>query len=347
VTVREHGDRVLSLTVITRPIATLVHNRIFAREYMLPLVIVNPKSASGATRDNWSSIASDLRTHFGPFQVAFTKGPGDGIDLARRLAQEGRRFIIACGGDGTINEIANGILTSDTDCELGIFPSGTGGDFRRTIGMPSERREAARALREGTTRSIDVGKVTYSNHDGGEESRYFLNVSSFGLAASIIGRVKGSTSLNWLPVDSVRGRASFALSTLQEVVALGSTQVRVKIDDDEERPLTTVNFCVANARYFGGGMMIAPEAKIADGFLDVINIGDIKTAKIILRAYTLYRGTHLELPEVKDRLARRIAARPFYGEDVHIEVDGELLGRLPAVYEVVPGALKVRVPPVK
>lgn len=315
---------------------------------MLPLIIVNPKSASGATRDNWSSIASDLRTHFGPFQVAFTKGPGDGIDLARRSAEEGRRFIIACGGDGTINEIANGIIESGTDCELGIFPSGTGGDFRRTLGIPTELREAARTLREGRTEAIDVGKITYLNHNGESESRYFLNVSSFGLAASIIERVKGSTSLKWLPLDTVRGRASFALSTLQEVAGLATTNVRVKLDDGDEHPLSTVNFCIANARYFGGGMMIAPDAKIADGFLDVINIGDINTAKILLNAYTLYRGSHLSLKEVRDTLARRIEARPLNdGDEVHIEVDGELLGRLPAVYEVVPKALKVRVPPVK
>lgn len=312
---------------------------------MLPLIIVNPKSASGSTRDNWSSIASDLRTHFGPFQVAFTKAAGDGVDLAKRSALEGRKFIIACGGDGTINEIANGIIESKTDCELGIFPSGTGGDFRRTLGIPTELREAARALKTGTTKPIDVGKITFQNHENETVSRYFLNVSSFGLAASIIERVKGSTSLNWLPLDTVRGRASFALSTLQEVVALGATKVRVKIDDGEERPLLTVNFCVANARYFGGGMMVAPDAKINDGFLDVINIGDINTAKIILNAYTLYRGTHLNLPEVKDTLAKRIEARPLNDSDeVHIEVDGELLGKLPAVYEVVPNALPVRVP---
>lgn len=315
---------------------------------MLPLIIVNPRSASGATRDNWSSIASDLRTHFGPFQVAFTKGPSDGIDLARRSAEEGRRLIIACGGDGTINEIANGIIESGTDCELGIFPSGTGGDFRRTLCIPTELREAAGTLRYGRTEAIDVGKITYLNHKGESESRYFLNVSSFGLAASIIERVKGSTSLKWLPLDTVRGRASFAFSTLQEVAGLATTNVRVKLDDGDEHPLSTVNFCIANARYFGGGMMIAPDAKIADGFLDVINIGDINTAKILLNAYTLYRGSHLSLKEVKDTLARRIEARPLNdGDEVHIEVDGELLGRLPAVYEVVPKALKVRVPPVK
>jgi YegS/Rv2252/BmrU family lipid kinase len=312
---------------------------------MLPLVIANPKSAAGSTRERWSAIASDLRTHFGPFTVAFTKGPGDGIEIAKRAAEEGRKFIIACGGDGTINEIANGILRSGNDVELGIFPSGTGGDFRRTIGMSSEIREAARELKEGETKRIDVGKVSFLDHDDKPAERYFLNVTSFGLAASIIERVKGSTSLSWLPLDTVRGRASFALSTLQEVIAIGATSVRVKIDDKEEHTLQTVNFCVANARFFGGGMKIAPAAKINDGFLDVINIGDIRTAKIILNAYTLYRGTHLDLSEVKDTLAKRIEARPLRDDqEVHIEIDGELPGKLPAVYEVVPGALRVRVP---
>ncbi len=312
---------------------------------MLPLIIVNPKSASGSTRDNWPSIASDLRTHFGAFNVAFTKAAGDGIELAKRAAKSGRRFIIACGGDGTINEVANGILQSGEDCELGIIPSGTGGDFRRTLGIPTELREAARALKTGKTKQIDVGKVTFQDHDGKQASRYFLNVSSFGLASSIIERVKSSSSLNWLPLDSVRGRASFALSTLQEVIGIDATTVRVKIDDGEEKPLLTVNFCVANARYFGGGMMIAPEAKINDGFLDVINIGDINTARIILNAYTLYRGTHLDLREVKNTLARRIEARPLNdGDEINIEVDGELPGKLPAIYEVVPKALQIRAP---
>lgn len=312
---------------------------------MLPLIIVNPKSASGATREKWSATASDLRTHFGPFSVAFTKGPGDGIELAKRAVDSGRKFIIACGGDGTINEIANGILESGGDVELGIFPSGTGGDFRRTIGMPNNPREAARALRNGKTRTIDVGRVTFTDHQGGTASRYFLNVTSFGLAASIIERVKSESSLSWLPHDAVRGRASFALSTLREVISLDPETVRVRIDGGEEKPLQTINFCVANARFFGGGMKIAPAAKISDGFLDIINIGDIRTAKIILNAYTLYRGTHLDLPEVKDTLAKRIEARPLnYSQEIHIEIDGELPGRLPATYEVVPNALKIRVP---
>lgn len=311
---------------------------------MLPLVIVNPKSAGGSTRDNWAAIASDLRAHFGPYNVAFTKAAGDGQSLARKGAESGRGLIIACGGDGTVNEVANGILESGTNAEFGVMPSGTGGDFRRSLGIPQASRDAARALKNGKTKPVDVGRVTFKNHAGETVSRYFLNVSSFGLAASIIERVKSNKTLEWVPLGGVRGRASFALSTLQEVVGLDPVTVRVKIDDGEERPLQTVNFCVANARYFGGGMMIAPDAKLDDGRLDLVNIGDIRTAKILLNAYTLYIGSHLDLKEVKSSLVKKIEVSPVGRDEIHLEIDGELPGRLPAVYEVVPAALRVRVP---
>lgn len=311
----------------------------------LPLVIVNPKSAAGSTRDKWSQTASDLRAHFGPFSVAFTKSQGDGIDLATRSARSGRKFIIACGGDGTINEIANGILLSGQDVELGVLPSGTGGDFRRTLGLPRTNREAAAALREGQTKLMDVGKVTFSDHSGKTVSRYFLNVSSVGLAADIIKRVKSARVFDWLPVESVRGRANFAVSTLQEVLDLDPNIVRVRFDKGEEHTLQTIAFCVANSRYFGGGMMIAPDAKINDGLLDVVNIGDIGTAKVLVNALSLYRGTHHRLDEVKSTLAKRIeisAVDP--SKDILLETDGELPGKLPAIYEIVPNAIRVRVP---
>ena len=146
----------------------------------------------------------------------------------------------------------------------------------------------------------------------------------------------------WTPFAA---RQVFALSTLQQVVSLDAVPVKIKIDDGEEKTVGTINFCVANSRFFGGGMKIAPHAKITDGLLDVVNIGDIRTAKILLNAFTLYRGTHIDLSEVKCTLARRIEARPAAeSADIHIEIDGELPGRLPAVYEVVPHALKIRVP---
>lgn len=309
-----------------------------------PLIIVNPKSAGGSTELRWAKIASDLATHLGPFEVEFTLRPQHAIELAKSAAESGRKFIIACGGDGTINEVANGILQSGKDAELGVLPSGTGGDFRRTLGMPSTARECAKGLRDGTTRKIDVGKVSFKDHNGQDTQRYFLNVSSFGLSAAINDRVKG-LDLGWVPFDLIRGKAKYAVSTLQEVMDIDTTTVRVKIDDTEETNIQTLNFCIANSRYFGGGMKIAPDAKLNDGVFDIVNIGDIKTLKILLNAYKLYNGTHLELKEVKHTYAKRLEITPFNsGEEVHIETDGELPGRLPAVYEVVPEALKVRVP---
>lgn len=311
----------------------------------LPLVIVNLKSAGGATEKRWARTASDLRAHFGAFSVAFTKKAGNGIELAQRAADSGRKLLIACGGDGTINEVANGIMRSGADAELGIIPSGTGGDFRRTLKIPPETRAAARCLRTGETRLIDVGRVTFTDHHNKESIRYFLNVSSFGLSASINEKVKMPGVLQWLPNVALRGKAKYAVSTLQEVLDINFTTVRVKIDEQEPKVLNTVNFCVANSRYFGGGMKIAPEASINDGFFDVINIGDIKTAKILLHAYKLYNGSHLALEEVKSTLAKRIEVAPArVDQTVFIEIDGELPGKLPAIFEILPKALKVRVP---
>ncbi|MGI8787188.1 MAG: diacylglycerol/lipid kinase family protein [Pyrinomonadaceae bacterium] len=311
----------------------------------LPLVIVNPKSAGGSTKSRWARTASDLRAHFGAFNVKFTRKQGDAIEIAKEAANAGRKFIIACGGDGTLNEVANGILESGAATELGVLPSGTGGDFRRTLGINAETRDAARDLRDGITKTIDVGRVSFVNHEGEKTSRYFLNVSSFGLSASINERVKKQNSLSWLPGATVRGKASFALSTLQEVLESEFVTVRVKIDDNEEKLLNTINFCVANSRYFGGGMKIAHDAQINDGFFDVVNIGDITTAKILFNAYKLYNGTHLDLAEVKSIRAKRIeVSPPEKNQKIYIETDGELPGRLPATFEILPLALKVRVP---
>ncbi|MFN0141798.1 MAG: diacylglycerol/lipid kinase family protein [Pyrinomonadaceae bacterium] len=311
----------------------------------LPLVIVNPKSASGATREKWAATAADLRAHFGAFSVAFTKSAGDGVTIAERAANEGRELIIACGGDGTINEVANGILLSGADCELGVLPSGTGGDFRRTLGMPHTNRDAAAALRDGVTKNIDVGRVTFDDHDGKTTSRYFVNVSSAGLAAEVIRRVKSSKIFDWLPVEQLRGKANFAISTLKELVDMEPSVLKVRFDDGEEHNLQTIAFCIANSRFFGGGMLIAAGAKLDDGLLDIVNIGDISTARLLLNAHTLYRGTLGDLDEVKVTRARKIeisSADP--SREIHLETDGELPGKLPAVYEIVPNALRVRMP---
>ena len=313
----------------------------------LPLVIINPESASGETRKAWPGIASELSSHFGGFKPAFTERQGHARELAAEAARKGNTLIIACGGDGTISEVANGILLSGKDAELGILPSGTGGDFRRTLGISANSRDAARVLKGGKTRRIDVGRVTFHTEKGEKETRYFIGVASFGMSAEIIERVKENQP-QWLPAAApawLRGRLAFGSSMLLTALQSPATRVVVQLDEHHEKHLTVANLCIANARYFGGGMKIAPGAKMNDGKFDVVTVGDLGALKIFTNAPRLYLGSHLSMNEVGHALAEKVTARAAdKAAIVPLEVDGELPGRLPATFQVLHQALLVRCP---
>ena len=297
----------------------------------MSVVIVNPSSASGSTGEAWPQIASDLRSQFGSFRVVFTKRRGDAAALAGDAARKGAKFIIACGGDGTVSEVANGILSSGKDVELGILPSGTGGDFRRTLEIPSQSRAAARVLSNGRTVKIDVGRVSFIDNNGNEAMRYFLGVASCGMSTKVIGRVKSE-------------KVSFASSLLQTAMRTTPIRLAVQLDDSHERHLVVLNLCVANARYFGGGMKIAPDAKLTDGKFDIVGVGDLSALKIFTSAPRVYMGSHLSMPEVSHAHARKVTIRPAdRGSEVALEIDGELPGKLPATFQIIPEALRVRV----
>jgi YegS/Rv2252/BmrU family lipid kinase len=314
----------------------------------LPLVIVNPASADGATREDWPKFASDLRTHFGPFGVAFTEGIGHARLLSAEAAKQGTKLIIACGGDGTISEVANGIIESNKEAELGILPAGTGSDFRRSLRMPKNTAAAARALRDGRTRLVDVARVTFVNDGGERETRFCVNVASFGMSTEVLTRTASGESKKWIPGFAPRklgSKLSYAAATVQTTLAASPIEVHVQLDDEPERRLRVAEFCVANARFYGGAMKIAPDAKLDDGWLDVVSIGDASAFRILSNAPRLYFGAHLRMDEVNHALAKQIVARPVRkDEHVAIEIDGEVVGRLPATFQVVSRALRVRCP---
>jgi len=314
----------------------------------VPLVIVNPASAGWETEQKWPQIASDLRTHFGAFSVDFTGLPGDARDLAFEAASRGVKLIIACGGDGTISEVANGIIESKQDAELAVLPSGTGGDFRRTLGLSTNVAAAARALRDSGTRSIDVGRTIFVNDAGERETRFFVNVASFGMSTAVLDRTSSGESKKWIPAFAPRklgNKISYAAATVQTTLQSEPIEVYLQIDDQAERRLRVAELAVANARYYGGAMKIAPDAKFDDGLFDIVTIGDASAFRILMNAPRLYFGAHLRMNEVTHVLARQISARPVRkDEEVRVELDGEVVGRLPATFEVVPRALRLRCP---
>jgi YegS/Rv2252/BmrU family lipid kinase len=302
-----------------------------------PFIIVNPKSGRGIDEKKWASITLEIHNNLGAFDFEFTRGLGDAIGIAEKEAKQGREFIIAMGGDGTISEVATGILRSEKSVELGILPRGTGGDFRRSLNLPKDLSKAARQLREGASRKIDAGRIRYLNNEGKEAVRYFVNTASFGMSGGIATRANESSK------KYLGGRLTFAAATLKSTLADSNSDVYVKIDQQEKKRMKVASVCIANGRYWGGGMKIAPDAKLNDGYLDVVMIGDLSVIEKLTKSYRLYSGTHLSIDKVGFALGTRIEATPVNGSNpVLIEVDGEAPGQLPATIEVLPGALRIR-----
>jgi YegS/Rv2252/BmrU family lipid kinase len=307
----------------------------------LPLIVINPAAGGGAAGRAWASAAPTVRSHFGPYECAFTRHRGDATRIAEEESRAGRRFIITFGGDGTISEVARGILRSGGSVELGFLPQGTGADFLRTLGAPSRLADAARALRHSRTCTIDVGKISYTTGDNETTSTWFVNSASFGLSGEVAERTNEAQRAS----KALGGKVAYAAQTLKAALAFTPKAVWIQTGTESARRLTITQVSIANGRFFGGGMKIAPNARLVDGRLDLTVVRKLSFLRILADGPRLYTGTHLSLPEVDHCQVDSVKAWPdTTEEEVGLELDGETPGRLPAHFEVCPRALTVRVP---
>jgi diacylglycerol kinase (ATP) len=303
-----------------------------------PLVIVNPRSGGGLSEKRWARIRGALTDGLGELDSAFTSGPGDASAIAAREAAAGRRLILALGGDGTISEVADGVLAAGAGAttEIALIPRGTGGDFRRTLELPRDPGAAARHLREAPARSVDAGRVRYRTADGGEAVRHFVNVASFGFSSAVATRANASSK-------RLGGRMAFLGATLRALLSYENTDVWLSLDGKPRERRRLLMAAVGNGRFFGGGMKICPEARLDDGALDLVAVGDFSRTDVLTRIGRLYDGTHLELEDVASARVTTMTAEPVEADvQIPVELDGETPGFLPATFEVIPGALRVR-----
>jgi YegS/Rv2252/BmrU family lipid kinase len=303
-----------------------------------PLVIVNPRSGGGLSEGQWAKVVGPLTDGLGELDSVFTQGPRDAIRLAQEAAREGRGLVVAFGGDGTVSEVADGILQAAAGggTEIGLIPRGTGGDFRRSLEMPAGLREAARHIREAPARTIDVGRASFVDHQGAPATRHFINVASFGFSSAVAGRANGSSK-------RLGGKLAFLGATVRTLATYDNTDVWFTADGGERTRRRVLMAAVGNGRFFGGGMKICPGAKLDNGSLDLVVVGDFTRFDVLTKVRRLYDGSHLSLEEVSNYTVRRLEAAPVeVDEVVPIELDGETPGRLPATFEVLPAALRVR-----
>jgi len=295
--------------------------------------VVNPFSRNGATGRRWASIERKLRDALGDFEVEQTRAPRDAERIVREGVLDGVGRVVVAGGDGTLSEIATGLLEADlaNRAEIGVLPLGTGGDFLRTVGVPQELDEAIRCLREGKSRRIDAGRVTYTTENGGQRTSYFLNVTSVGVSALITQLV--TRSKNLLGVQT-----AFLIGSVRGILRHEDHVVRVRVDGREvyEGPLVLAT--AANGRYFGGGMHVAPWARFDDAELDVVIISGLSKPRLLGKLVKIYTGAHMDDAAAKFFRGRRIEFEAA-STPVRIEVDGEPLGETPVQVEIIPAAI--------
>ncbi len=305
------------------------------------VVVVNPNSQGGKLGKRWAVLADTLQRAF-PFDDVHTNGPGHATGLVRDALRAGAERIVAIGGDGTVNEVINGFFENGvaiSNASFALVPFGTGGDFRRSIEMPTEAAEAAAVIAANHTRLIDVGKLELTAMDGTRIVRMFANIASFGVSGVVDRLVNES--------GKKLGRMSFMLATARATWSYKNQRVQLIFDGDvKNRVEATINtVAVANGKYFGGAMKIAPNAKLDDGKFDVVALGDLGFADLLKSGTRIYKGTHLTMAKVSERRARVVEAEPIEPSAVvELDVDGEPLGKLPARFEIVPAAVRIVVP---
>ena len=295
-------------------------------------IIVNPAAGANSSRKKWRHIQEVLKARNFHFDYEYTDCTGHAIVLAKEAATQGYNRIIAVGGDGTINEVANGILNSSAakEISLGIISTGTGSDFIRSIGIPRDFIKACSRVSSQGCLKIDVGIVEYQ-YKGNKARRYFLNTAGFGLDAAVVEATQK------IP-KQLGGTIPYLLGLIKALVTYQNKQAKITSGGNvvEQR---IVGVVVANGGYAGGGMHFAPTARLDDGLLDTLIIDDMRKVELLSVFPRVYNGTHVKLAKVKMGKTTKISIES--PDRSLIYADGELLGEAPATFSILPAALKI------
>jgi diacylglycerol kinase (ATP) len=301
-------------------------------------VIFNPASAGGRTARRQRQILSAIEGRFGKvYSLCVTRSPLQATESARLAVSHGVELIIAVGGDGTIQEVVNGFFSNgqqmNPSCVLGIVNSGTGQGLAQSIGLPSCVERQVDIICDGKPHAIDVGRVRYLDNMGDARERHFINECQLGLGAAV---VKGVQSTH----KQAGGRLAFGASALLNGLRYRSQPLVIRLDNTFEITQSLLGLAITNGAYTGGGMNLVPQAKVDDGFLDVLLIHEQSICDRVKNFPKIYSGRHVGSKGFSCFQAAEIAVST--AEKVPLAADGELLGTTPCRVDVLPRALLVK-----
>ncbi|TNE47243.1 MAG: diacylglycerol kinase family lipid kinase [Deltaproteobacteria bacterium] len=302
--------------------------------------IVNPMSGGGRTRSKWESYVPQLQNALGDVSFRYTEGLGSATALAQQAVEEGYRLFVSVGGDGTNNEVLNGLLKPSgellhPELQFAFFPMGSGVDLRRSQPYASNLQQLIQQVQHGTVQHVDVGKVTFQSDQGTETSRFFLNISSIGMSSMVTAAINRSRK-------PLGGTAAYLWYSLIAMIRFQNPTMKVTLGDATPLEGRQNLIIVGNGKYFGGGMKAAPDAEMDDGLFDVVVIGDYSSAELILNGSKVYSGAHIHLPKTQVHRVSRLTVET--DRPIPIDIDGELLGQPKANYELLHQRLPLRLP---
>ncbi|MER9616509.1 diacylglycerol kinase family protein [Mesorhizobium sp. M0207] len=307
-------------------------------------VVLNPIAGGGRLKRHWPEVAASLKRHFGDFELRETQAEGDAERLALDLAAIGFELVIAAGGDGTASEVADGLLKafreSGRTAELGLLPCGTGIDFARGLGLSNNVDLTLKRIAEAKPRKVDAGCISYVDDHGALASRHFINIASLGLSGATDRAVNADRRKG-----KVSAKALFYWRTVWEFLRYRFQEVAITIDDGAPVEARMALVAVANGKFFGGGMMIAPDAELNDGEFDIVILRAAGKLKLIWDIRLLYGGRHRNHPAITILRGKKVVVEPLGDVQKNaalIDVDGESPGRIPATFQILPGALTLR-----
>lgn len=273
------------------------------------------------------------------FAEHVTTRAGEATEVTREAFINGAARIIAVGGDGTLSEVVSGYFDRqgnaiNKSAAIGLLPSGTGSDFQRSLGLTGSEDLIQRLL-ETETRLIDIARAEFRNPDGASASRHFINVASFGLGGDVSASV--NRWRNSLPAW-IGGRARFSAAALAALGRYKNVSVSVLLDGEREMQIRSNLIVVANGKFAGGGMMLAPDAELDDGLLDVIVTDEATRWDVIKELPRIQRGGHLKNPKVTALRAREVSIESE--EPMAVDLDGETVGFTPVRITLLPAAIR-------
>jgi YegS/Rv2252/BmrU family lipid kinase len=298
--------------------------------------VVNPASANGSTGRRWAEIAHRAAAAGLDGETLISTKQGEVADLTERAVAEGVGLVVAVGGDGTVYEAVNGLMRSGAagEVDLALVPRGTGTDFVRTFRIPSDLEQAFAIAQGGAVREIDVGAARYTAWDGTPAESWFANFGGAGISGAIARRANATSK-------AAGGRMSFMWATVAVFARWTSGPVAVTVDG-ERREGTMLEVLATNGEFAAGGMRVTPGAAPDDGLLDVMTIGDVSKLDFLTTFPKIYRGRHVSHPKIDIVRGRTVTIES--PQPLPIALDGEQPGTTPVTFEVVPKAIRLRVP---